>query len=252
MKLVEGRFLERAVGLHCMSSLELEQLPIRLKHLGFVVPTGIDLPPMNSPRRDGVTIGVLARLHPIKNHPRVLDAVEELVHAGVELQVEFAGSSSDPAYAAALEARVDASPLLRSRVRFLGHVEQVHLGQVLARWSASVLVSDQENFGHAILTSIAHGVPVVSGPNIGLAAEVVANRAGMIATPGRLADVIRRVLAEDGPAVSGRARDLASRYDWGIVTRSLEAEMWACLRRRPSPGARRSDSIAKKSNQSGR
>jgi len=218
---VESRVVSAARAIHCLSDLEVSELPEQLRARAFVVPSGVDLPDGPLPRRERLLVGVLARLHPIKNHGQVLDAVEELVRRGVELELELAGSTSDPAAEAAIRARVAASPYLSGRVRLLGHVEKRRLPEVVGRWRAALLLSQQENFGHAVIAAAALGVPTIASAGVGLAPELQQAGAGRLVAPGEASGALLQVLEGDESAQAERCRRFAGRYSRDHAAASL-------------------------------
>jgi teichuronic acid biosynthesis glycosyltransferase TuaC len=137
------------------------------------------------------------------------------------LELEFAGHESNVAYAVALRERIDRSPDLRARVRVLGHVPPADLPPVLARWRAAWLLSEQENFGHAVITAAAEGVPTVCAPGVALAADLAAAGAGSVAAPDEAAGAMRLLLDQDSEAVGARCRAFAARFAWDRCAQEL-------------------------------
>jgi glycosyltransferase involved in cell wall biosynthesis len=221
LKAVEGHVIRRAAGVHCMTARELDELPRWMRARAFIVPSGVELPSARTARQDPSLVGVLARLHPIKNTHRVLEAVEELVRSGRDLRVELAGSTSDPAYEASLRRRVASSAVLASRVRFLGHVGRDRLPEVVGRWRAALLLSDQENFGHAVVTAAALGVPSVVSDGVALGPEVEAGGAGVIARAGEVTMALARLLDSEPNVLAARCREFASGFGWDSCSRTL-------------------------------
>lgn len=235
--LLEGHALARSAGILCMSEREREELPKALASRAAVVPAGIELPttvPDLRQRRN--CIGILARLHPIKRHHMALDAVEALVRRNVEVQLEFAGDDTSQAdYVRALRSRIAASPLLRERVRFHGHVRHERLAETIGHWRAALLLSEQENFGHSVITTASLGIPTIVASGVGLASDVVAANAG--ARVSSVDEVVEAVLAELENPVEARAescRRFARQYSW----ERRGAELMTVLREfesRPAP-----------------
>lgn len=228
--LVEGRILRRAAAIHCMSRIEVNELPLELKSRAFIVPAGVTVPAPTTVDRLPI-IGVLARIHPIKRQHLVLDALERLAVDQPQLTLELAGSSSDDAYRTSLATRVQRSSVLRDRVRFLGHVSKADLPAVVGRWLVAVLPSEQENFGHSVVTTAAFGVPVVLTSGVALAAEAELAGAAIVANPSAddLASAIQRLLGCDEP-LRRRCVEFAARYDWDHCAAALERHL-SSLRR---------------------
>lgn len=218
---LEAPIARRARAIHCMSAREVEELPPPLRSRAFVVPSGVDLPVGRPVDRQRGLVGILARLHPIKNHGQALDIVEHLVDRGRDLRVEVAGSTSDPAFEASLRHRVERSPCLSGRVRFLGHVEKVNLPAVVGRWQAALLLSEQENFGHAVIAAAACGVPTVASPGVGLGPALVEAGAGHVATPERAAAALEALLDGDQAAQEVACRRFAASLSWDRCAAAL-------------------------------
>lgn len=218
---VERHIVRRATGVHCMTDMEVAELPPDLRKKAFVAPSGVALANAAGVERDASLVGVLARLHPIKNHDKVLDAVEDLIRCGREVRMEFAGATSDEAYESRIRSRIGASPLLAPRVRLLGHVRRDRLAEVVARWRAAVLLSDQENFGHAVVTAAAMGVPSVVSPGVGLGPALVAAGAGIVAPHSGVAGALARLLDASAVELAACCQAFASQFGWDSCSRTL-------------------------------
>jgi glycosyltransferase involved in cell wall biosynthesis len=228
---VEAHVIRRASGVHCMTTREVDELPLPMRARAFVVPSGVELPSARVATQDPSLVGVLARIHPIKNTDRALDAIEELVRSGRDLHVELAGSTSDAAYEAFLRQRVGSSTVLASRVRFLGHVGRDRLPDVVGRWRAALLLSDQENFGHAVVTAAALGVPSVVSPGVGLGPDLEARGAGIVAAPGGVPQALACLLDSDPDVLANRCTQFASSYGWDSCSRALLDHLDSIARR---------------------
>lgn len=194
-------------AIHCMSSQEIAELPGSLQSRAFLAPSGVEpasplpllLPSAETPK----LIGVLARIHPIKRHHLVLDAAEQLIKEGVDLRVEFAGNVSSADYFQVLRQRVDRSDHLANRVRFLGHVPSRRVTDTVSRWSASVLPSEQENLGHALLVAASAGVPSIVSSGVAIAKEIATANAGTVANNAKeIAAAIRKYIQPNTKAVN--------------------------------------------------
>jgi len=223
--LVERGILRRAAAVHCMSQDELLQLPRELHHLAFVVPTGVEVADAPLPAGDAgrPLVGVLARIHRIKRHHLVLDAIAKLAPDEPGLELELAGSVSDAGYATELRDRVQRSVVLRDRVRFLGHVEPGRVPQIVARWRTALLLSEQENFGHAVIAAAAAGTPTIVSRGVALAQALSASGAGRVvdAEPTAIASAIRAALAADRGVVRARCVAFAREFSWESCTVAL-------------------------------
>lgn len=243
----ERHVLRHAAAIHCMSRVEVDELPGELKSHAFVVPSGVvssessvgsrgraDLSRSSASsapcRGHAHLVGVLARLHPIKRQHLVLGAVERLCRSGVDVAVELAGSSSDDTYEQRLRSLVAGSEVLRGRVRFLGHVASADVPAIVRRWDAALLLSEQENFGHAVLMTCAAGVPAVLSRGVALAEAAEAAGAAVIVPTDEssVAQALRRLLESDG-ARAQRSRDFASSFGWDACAERLHAQLQRCV-----------------------
>ena len=223
---VERRVLLSAGAIHCMSEIERDELPAELRPRAFIVPTGVEVltrPDVIMPKR--TTVGVLARIHPIKNQHLALDAIERVVAGGIDVELEMAGSVSDPAYQQHLATRIARTASLRDRVRFLGHVRRTAVAETVARWRVALLLSQQENFGHAVVSAAACGVPSVVSHNVALAPSVAAFAAGIVCVPEEAAEALRTVLEWPQQAAAERARAMAATFSWESCAARLESEL---------------------------
>jgi glycosyltransferase involved in cell wall biosynthesis len=229
--IIERPLLRHAARIHCMSDLELRELPEELRARAFVAASGVDIadPPQPHVGDGALRIGMLARLHPIKRQHLALDAVEILAADGVNVVLELAGGASSSSYAAALRTRVAKSHVLRARVRFLAHVERSQLPSVVGQWRVGLLLSEQENFGHAALVVAAARVPLILTSGVALAADAARAHAGVTVEPnGRaIADAVSRVLAQPG-ASSESAYAFARLYSWNASGERLHRELAEC------------------------
>jgi glycosyltransferase involved in cell wall biosynthesis len=223
---IESRILKRAASIHCMTEKEVQELPCWLKSKAFVVSSGVEMPPMPlNPERGPLVVGVLARIHPIKNHALALKALAELNSEGREIEVEFAGSTSDEACERRLRKQVASSPFLAGRVHFLGHVPAHRVPETVARWRAALLLSEQENLGHSVIAAASAGVPSVVSPGVGLGPELQHAGAGLVVEADRAAVALRHLLSRDRSELVRTCRRFAERFSWDSCSQNLLAHL---------------------------
>jgi glycosyltransferase involved in cell wall biosynthesis len=221
---LESHLLHRAAAVHCMSERERLELPASLQARAFVVPGGVVLPDAPLPALEPSArplVGVLARVHPIKRHERVLEAAEALLARGHELEVEFAGGLVDPAYERQLRQQVERSALLSGRVRFLGHVPHEQIASVVQRWRVAMLLSEQENFGHSVVTTAAMGIPTLVSTGVGVGPQLAAAGAGTVVEQHRVADVLESFLTAPPEAHREPCLAFARQFGWDACARGL-------------------------------
>jgi glycosyltransferase involved in cell wall biosynthesis len=110
-------------------------------------------------------------------------------------------------------------------VRFLGHVDKDRIPEVVGRWQAALLLSDQENFGHAVIAAAACGVPTVVSPGVGLGPALAAARAGLVAAPGEAAGALAALLDAPPAAREAGARAFAASFGWERCAADLLAHL---------------------------
>lgn len=246
---IERAHLQHAAAIHTTAQAEADAIAA----LGFgerarVIPLGVSAPPTAPrPRPNGssgrVRLAFLARLHPKKGLPLLLEAMATAVALGYDLELEVIGDG-DPAYLSELRER---SRGLGDRVHFAGHLSGDAKWTALASADAFVLPSSQENFGIAVAEALASGLPVVISDQVAIAPDVVRAGAGLVVplSVERLRDALIEISADAArrAAMGARARALAERsYSWSECARrvvELYTEIAAAPRRtRPAAVAR--------------
>jgi glycosyltransferase involved in cell wall biosynthesis len=164
--------------------------------------TQLDLP------EDAPVLAVVARLHPMKGIPYLLEAMPQIVQAQPQTRLLLLGDGPDRA---ALEQQSRAAGLEKS-VRFLGW--RTDVVKIVPVCDVVVLPSiHTETFGYALADAMALGKPVV-GTDVGGVPELVAhNQTGFIVpkrNPAALAQAILALLNNPARArqfgAAGRTR----------------------------------------------
>lgn len=234
LRLVERRTLARAAGLHLTSDLEaaeIERLGVSAAPL-HIVPNGVDPEPMP----DEATLAAavrevlarapfllyLGRLSWKKGLDRLIPAMSRV--PGIVLAV--AGNDEEQ-YRPELE-RLAREAGVADRVLFPGAVSGADKAALLHRAAALVLPSYSENFGNSVLEAMAVGRPVVVTPEVGLAAVVRAEGAGLVSPgdPIQLGDTLRGLLLDRVAAdeMGRRGAEAAVRlFGWATIAAQMEA-----------------------------
>ena len=186
-----------------------------------VIPTGVDLKrfPPAGPRTPSApfTIGIAARLHPIKRHEDAIAALRLLHDRGVRCRLSIAGQGPRAAALAALAAGLD--------VVFAGDVADMPAW--LAGLDAFLLVSDHEGTPAALLEAMASALPCIAS-NVGGIPALVGDAALLVPprAPRRIADALEGLIRQ--PALrlhlgtAARARALGhSLHDQNIAYANL-------------------------------
>lgn len=173
-----------------------------------VIPNGVDLERFAAPTppcalrseigmpRDGLLVGVLARLEPEKGHRYLIDAMPRIVERVPSAWLAVVGEGSCDVELRAQAARLPRRA--RERVAFTGRREDV--AAVTADLDVAVLPSLREAQGISVLEAMARRRPVVASA-VGGIPEVVSDGVDGIlvppADPRALADALVRVLSDD-------------------------------------------------------
>lgn len=236
------KMLTNAAAIHYTSNGEQQAVEesLGLNH-GVVVPLGVNVRgkydhevPTNLPKPFSFFpkcpyVLVLSRLLPTKGLDVLLDAFLSLVkrHEFQMWRLVLAGEG--PAeYVDSLNRRV-AERNLSELVVFTGWLDGDEKEAALKNASLLALPSHHENFGLSVMESLACGVPVLISPQVNLAPEIQAARAGWIAAVDKnsleagLTDALSSQHERFQRGKNGQ--ELARRYTWPTVAAKL-AELY--------------------------
>ena len=158
---------------------------------------GIVRPPARFERRPGLTLGVVSRLAPLKQFPRLFECLREPLRAHSQVNVEVFGSAVD--YRALREFRRAVAPL-GNRVRLWGH--QSDMARVYG--SIDYLLTglpEREALGLNVLEAQACGTPVLAPRSPPFVETVIDGAGGFLYTDPRedggrdFATVLGRIVA---------------------------------------------------------
>ncbi len=224
IRLFERRSFREAAAIHFTSELELhdaERTGIPIPR-AFVAPNGIDVTDPASTPRVPDRILFLGRISWKKRIDRLIEALPMLPSA----QLIIAGNDEE-GLLPELQ-RIAARLGVASQVTWRGAVHGDEKQELLASASVFALTSDSENFGNAVLEALAQETPVVLTRGVGVAAEVAAAGAGVIAgdSPQEIAHALDTLLATPTRLRQmGKAgRELViARFDWDHVAATMDA-----------------------------
>ena len=202
-QMAAGRMLREAAFVHYTTSEEkrLAESSLALDH-GVVIPLGVNLEAIQYQAAGGIFrdthpslnakpyVLALSRIHPKKNYELLIEAFLSLAKKP-ELQnwrLVIAGDG-DADYISSLRVlseRLGGGDM----VVFAGWLEDSSKASALQEASLFALPSLQENFGIAVVESLACGVPVVVSEHVNLAPVIARARAGWVA-PAELDDFSR-------------------------------------------------------------
>ncbi len=231
LRLLERRNLNRAAVVHCTSAGEAADV----QHCGVTspvvtVPLGVDPQPWipdaaaRVRHRYGIPHDVpivlfLSRLHYKKRPDLLLQALHWLGDR-CPWHCVLAGSG-DPDYTNYLMAQITELHI-GDRVTMTGFVDGYDKYLLLQGADLFVLPSFSENFGIAVAEALAAGLPVIITPDVQIAPDVAAARAGLVVegTVDAIAGAITQILMEDGHRheLGKHGKQLAAeRYSWQAV-----------------------------------
>lgn len=233
--LIERQNLNRADAVHCTSNGEAEDV----RNFGIQTPTvtlplGVNQPVywLQAKQKLHEIYGIaaekpvvlfLSRLH-YKKRPDLLIQALGIAAKQYKFHAILAGSGETD-YLNYLNNLVS-SLGLTEQTTFPGFVEGENKNLLLQGADIFVLPSFSENFGIAVAEAMAHGLPVIITPDIQIAPEIAAAKAGLV-VPGEVesqADAIaclltspqqRQHLGENGKNLVNR------RYSWSAIASHL-------------------------------
>lgn len=192
----------------------------------FVAPVEAeDLPP--APASALPQVLCVGTFEPRKNHPALLAAAEILWAEGVRFELVLAGRTTAE-WGETVEARIAELRAAGRTVDWRRHVSDETLRALYRRCRFTVFPSLAEGFGIPIVESLRHGRPCVCGSN-GALGELSAGGGCLVvdhqADPTRLADGLRRLLADDALhaqlSAEARTRVFPTWTDYVRETRSF-------------------------------
>jgi glycosyltransferase involved in cell wall biosynthesis/O-antigen/teichoic acid export membrane protein len=188
-----------------------------------IVRNGVDLVPAGDPRADGPTLLYLGRLKRYKRIELLLDALEQVPGA----QLEIAG---DGEHRAELEREI-ARRGLAGRVRLHGYVDDQRKRELMTSAWVHVTASSNEGWCLTVMEAAACGTPSVAIAEGGLRESIVHEQTGLLAErPEQLGAAIARVVEDDElrRQLGERARVRAEEFSWDRTAdaslAALEAE----------------------------
>ena len=206
-RLLEGEAaaLEACAGVvttsRATADLLVERLGVRRAAI-TVAPPGTDpAEPAHGSGGSAVEILSVGSLTPRKGHDLLIDALAPLAHLDWHLTIAGAGDR-DPAFAAALEARIAAAGL-GDRVTLMGPVGEAELDALYDRADLFALASRYEGFGMVFAEAMARHLPVL-GPDLPAVAEATRGAAHLVAPDdaAALSDALVPLLSD--PAARAR------------------------------------------------
>ena len=222
---------------HCRA--ELLRYGYFAPHRIRAIPNGVDVPPDDPAARGRIraelglgtapTLIATSRLHPMKGHTHLLDALATLRAHFPDLRLVIAGDGVERPNLEAQARRLG----IADAVAFTGH--RADVPDLLRAADLFVLPSLREGMPNTALEAMAVGLPAVAAAVDGVPEVVADGETGLLVSPGdpqHLHDTLGRLLTEPelagslGRAARRRVRDhftpppkLAATEAWCLVTR---------------------------------
>lgn len=239
------RMLNGASIIHYTSAEERHQAEAQLGHQrGAVVPLGVGqeeleayLSEVSAPAPEPAEAGgsggnpdpyvlILSRLHPIKGLENFLRAFVTVRNEAPfqHWKLKLAGDG-EPEYVSSLQKLVEGYGACDC-VSFLGWVSGGEKLALLKQAAVLALPSLHENFGLSLVEALACGIPVLISPQVNLAPDIEAAKAGWVtdlrpeALDGALREVLQQEDEREKRGAAGRNLVLR-RFTWSAVSAEL-------------------------------
>jgi glycosyltransferase involved in cell wall biosynthesis len=189
---IERSILNRAAAVHCTTAAEAEDARrFGISAPALVLPLGVNFTPgiVNAAERlrdryglstDGKIVLFLSRLHEKKRPDFLLRAFAQLNPKSHGYHLLLAGSG-DASYCDRLKELTDTLGIAHS-ITFTGFVAGPDKDLLLQGSDLFALPSYSENFGIAVAEALAAGLPVIITPDVQIAPDISAARAGLVVT----------------------------------------------------------------------
>jgi glycosyltransferase involved in cell wall biosynthesis len=219
--LIIDRILRHATHIVVTSTLEMEELDDNLRPKAFVVPYGTDIELPNKEAVQDDKIIFAGRITRKKNLDQVIKSIPAIIGKFPNAQLLIAGDGPSSDISILKDLVFDLG--LGESVLFMGWLARRDLLSTMSECSVFVLPSEYENFGHAVMESLASGIPVVVSNKVALANIVSKYAAGVVIesnTPNEISWAISRIL-ENQQEFSANALNAAkNEFSWGAIAKS--------------------------------
>lgn len=211
LALIERRILKNAAAVHATSEQESQEVMTACPDCRTVViPNPVASPetiPSRSVRVKPQVILFLSRIDPKKGLELLLPAFDRIAASRAGLLLVVAGDG-EPAYVDSIH-RMAKSLRAHDRIRFAGSADGDSKLRLFADADLFVLPSHSENFGVAVVEAMAHEVPVLISPNVGIHNEITTASAGreVICAVEPLAQAMLEMMESDPDSLKQMGRN---------------------------------------------
>lgn len=248
--LLERRNLNKASAIQCSSQGEAQDVRnFGVKTPIYTVPVGVNqaskcleakqnLRAIHKIEAGTPIVIFLSRLHPKKRPNLLIETLGQLFQQKYNFYLILAGSG-EPDYVSHLKNLVTSFGL-DNRTSFTGFVTGNEKDLLLQGADIFVLPSFSENFGIAVVEAMAVGLPVIVTPDIQIASEISAAKAGLVVEGevDKLFDALAQLLNSPSlrSTLGNNGKDLAkARYAWQAIAKDIVTIYESIIQRKSLP-----------------
>jgi glycosyltransferase involved in cell wall biosynthesis len=248
--LLERRNLNRAAAIHCTSTdevLDVQRfgtktptvtLPLGVKQPEWIADADQKVRQVYNISADTPLILFLSRIHYKKRPDLLIQTMGQLLTQRQNCHLILAGSG-EPEYLAELKHLAQCQGIF-DRISFTGFVSGYDKNLLLQGSDLFVLPSYSENFGIAVAEALAAGLPVMITPDVQIAPEIQAAKAGLIleADVEKWTAAITQLLNNSSQRYQFRenGKQLAkNRYAWTSIAQELASVYTAIINNKNLP-----------------
>jgi len=177
---------------------------------------------------EGPIVLFLSRLHIKKGLEYLIEAVAELKRRGIACRLAIAGTTDDSSYDAALRRRVERAGI-EDRSTFLGMILGADKTALFHAAAVSVLPSSQENWGFALIESLACATPIITTKAVDIWPELERSGGGLI-------------VPQDAKAVADALEPLLRRPEEAVAL-GMQGKAWVFNELEPAAVIRRYEEL---------
>lgn len=223
--LIINRILKAADFIVVTSNLEKMELNFLLREKATVIPYGTDIQITDYIQKIPFRIIFVGRITKKKNLDQIIRALPKILEEFPSATFVVAGEGTSLEVALLKKLAVELN--VENSITFLGWLDRKELLTQLTRAQVLLLPSEYENFGHAVLESLACATPVVISNKVALSEIVSKYNSGIVIQNNNsveISNAVRAILLQ--PSEFSRAAKLASRseFSWESIS-----EIWRSL-----------------------
>lgn len=193
----------------------------------IIIPHGIEGPKSNYKLNSEFTsknpmkLLYVSPLYPYKHHEILVNAIDELIKEGLNIQFKIVGGGSDSAVNSLK------SQIISSKIEYVGAVSPREISEYLSEANVFIFASTCENLPITMLEAMSHGLPILSS-DYGVMPEILDNSSNFFFNPLSI-DSIKGVITKayfqpDSLNLEAKRNlELSKKYSWeSNVTKTSE------------------------------